>query len=223
MLKDIKRALKLMKYGIQFKQMMVFSIISFVIGIAFIVFGKAMQTLLGILYLALCMNFFVQTFTSVLIASSVSSSGSRKALFGYVPVTLNGIGAIVGYIVGLVAIIVKYYVLGFNAGTNESGMAGLILLSTLLVMVIQIYVTVCYKAMIVSMIVFFAIFFPVYAILQSFMVKIENLGLSFGAAAGIGFAMIALGIGGSFILSKLMYKKPLDSWYYKRTIASAMK
>lgn len=221
MIKDLKLGLKMMKYGIQFKQMCFFAILFLILGIAFIVVGKPEQIMLGMMYLMMCFSYFIQPIISTSISSCVASSGVRRRLFLNVPIAINGLGGTAGFVLGLVAIIIKYYVIG--ATVSDSEIFTTILISGILSMVMQVYMLVSFKKFFVSLIIFFAIFFPLYFASNMIENILSFITLPIWVAAIVGLAMVLLGTGISYIVGKLMYKKDIDSWYYKRTIAYAMK
>lgn len=221
MIKDLKLGLKMMKYGIQFKQMCFFAILFLIVGLAFIIVGKPEQIMLGMLYLMMCFSYFIQPIISTSISSCVASSGVKKRMFLNVPVVINGLGGVIGFVLGLVAITIKYYVIGSTASSSE--LVATIIISGVMSMAIQVYMLVSFKKFFASLIIFFAIFFPLYFSSNMIVNRLSFITFPVWVAAIAGLVLVILGTGISYGVGKLMYKKDIDSWYYKRTIANAMK
>lgn len=228
LINDIKTGFKLVKYGIQYKQMVFFSIIFCLIGVAFIIFGGPTQIMLGMVYLSFCISYFIQPYMSTSIASVVRSSPIHRAMFINVPVTVNTISANVGYILGVIVLLIKLYVLnGFTMHGNEqftvSQIALVILASGIISLGMQVYVIACYKYFLASMLVFFFAFFGSYMALNEIFRQVTEFNLNLVVAIVAGYVCIWAGSGLSYLTAKLCYRKALDPMYYKRALANGLK
>lgn len=224
MFKDIKLGFKMVKYGIQSKQMIISGVVFFGLGLIFLITGNIMQPLIGMMYLMMCFSFFTQATTSLTLSSCIASSAVKKRLALKVPVVINGLGSLVGYLAGFIVLVLKYYVISPNSGVPTSEISTVLIVAGILSLVVQIYMMIAYKVFfIISLMVFFVCFFPLYGLMNYFTAKVGELNVSLGAAAGIGIVVVLIGTVLTYFVGKALYRRPIDSWYYKRSIANATK
>lgn len=218
MFKDIKLAAKLIKYGIQFKQVIVMSIIFFVIGIAFLIFGGSSQIILGVLYMVMFLSYLMQPYMSLSISKCVATSGKNRDLFHKVPMLVNSIAALIGYSLSVIIIELKRYVFNGKGTITDAQISTVLVMGGVLAMVLQLYMAMAYKKFIISMIIFFVVFFPSYFTVDTLTRNLNGLNIPVYIAIVIGYAAVLLGTALAFLAGKLTYKMPLDKHYFRRSL-----
>lgn len=229
LMKEMKIGFKMVKYGIQYKQQSVIAVIFAVLGIAFIVLGGPAQILLGMMYMTICGTYFTQPYISTSISSCVASSPLVNGMFSRFIVVFNALAANTGYAIGVACIAVKYVLANvlnipsLSTSYTLKQVAAILIMSGLLSMGMQVYAIICNKWFVISMIFFFVFFFSLYFYMSENISKEVGVDINIFLSGVIGLACIWVGTVLSYFVAKLTRRIPLDNWYYKRNIASALK
>jgi len=170
----------------------------------------------GALFIVLISLFPAQTIMIYGLTGISLSSGKRRKLLLDYPTICNTVVTIVSYtLVVLLRGIASYL------HPEIKGYMGLgLMIVGFLVIVFQIYSALAYKSFVISMILFFTIYFPCVFYFSGDGEKLYHtfnkwMEIPFGIQAGIGYIMLCIGLVLYYIVSRLLYRVPIDKYVYR--------
>ncbi len=218
---DIKLGFKMMKYGLQFKTMVIMFIIFFVCGTLFELTG--MNGNLGGIYLIILGTYVYQMIITSTISTYVSSSPKALKIQSVIPGFFTCATMLIGYTYFVVLRFIHtgaWNLMEDTAFIKES-FSGLILVGAL-AFVIQIYNGFAYKYYLASMILLLLIEVPL--IMFGVNDYFPNFIPTFSNAwyyIIIGYVIIIAGGAIGMFVSNLLKRKPLDPKTYKSAMSRA--
>ena len=229
MIKDLKLAFRLLKYGLQGKSMLMLFGIFMVLGITMECMATNVMDNMGAIYMVLCPTYITQMIITGTISLYIGSSPYKKRLQTSIPTE-------VAYLLSLLCfglfITIRFCRLYFGKTelTDEllkHSLYGIIMVA-LLVFILQIYGSIAYKSYILSLIVFLPMFVFLFVGQGWIQGKIENLP-ALDAFLGTGpvvitvtaVLIITLGAVAAYAITCAMYKRDIDPKIYKRILARA--
>ncbi len=229
MIKDLKLAFRLLKYGLQGKSMLMLFGIFMVLGIMMECMATNVMDNMGAIYMVLCPTYITQMIITGTISLYIGSSPYKKRLQTSIPTE-------VAYLLSLLCfglfITIRFCRLYFGKAelTDEllkHSLYGIIMVA-LLVFILQIYGSIAYKSYILSLIVFLPMFVFLFVGQGWIQGKIENLP-ALDAFLGTGpvvitvtaVLIITLGAVAAYAITCAMYKRDIDPKIYKRILARA--
>ena len=229
MIKDLKLAFRLLKYGLQGKSMLMLFGIFMVLGIMMECMATNVMDNMGAIYMVLCPTYITQMIITGTISLYIGSSPYKKRLQTSIPTE-------VAYLLSLLCfglfITIRFCRLYFGKAelTDEllkHSLYGIIMVAVLVFM-LQIYGSIAYKSYILSLIVFLPMFVFVFVGQGWIQGEIENLP-ALDAFLGTGpvvitvtaVLIITLGAVAAYAITCAMYKRDIDPKIYKRILARA--
>ncbi len=229
MIKDLKLAFRLLKYGLQGKSMLMLFGIFMALGIMMECMATNVMDNMGAIYMVLCPTYITQMIITGTISLYIGSSPYKKRLQTSIPTE-------VAYLLSLLCfglfITIRFCRLYFGKAelTDEllkHSLYGIIMVA-LLVFILQIYGSIAYKSYILSLIVFLPMFVFLFVGQGWIQGKIENLPaldafLELGPVVITVTAVliITLGAVAAYAITCAMYKRDIDPKIYKRILARA--
>lgn len=226
MINDIKMGFKIAKYGINTKTVLIMGAIFMALGIVMELTEYASDMGIGGLYIVLCGLYPYQMIITPSVAALVGTSPYRKKLHAEVPIFVTAVTMIFCFTLFIGVRIFKLTVLdGMNSlEALKTANLGIITLAFLAGMM-MIYNSIAFKNMIIGMIALFAVLFPIMfsGFLSSYASSELLASLSFPAAIGISYVILAIGWALSYVIARLLAKYPLDPRSYKAALTKAYK
>lgn len=217
MIAEIKRGIKLIRYGYGVKANLIGGAILCIVGILMCCLANNNLIMIGTLYIVLGPIMIIQVMYTFLYSGLVGASPRRRGIEILIADWINIITGFIGYVVFMVVTIVRV-----NAAPEQ---AQNIMQGTLLGSVGSaaafICFGVCYKYYWQSMILFFVVFFSVYAGGMVIM-NIAQVTLNMAWTAGGSLVFIAAGVFLSCVLRRLVYKKGLSPTACGTSLRKAM-
>lgn len=227
MLADIKLGLKLMKYGFQVKMMAILLVLFYVLGILFELFMS--NSALGGLYLGLCGTYLFQLAITPSIGTLVSSSFAKKALQTSVPCTLCAVGTLINYTTYVICKLIRMNkTLGSYEGIAYRDECTLAIVTILIVVVMMVYSSVCYKKFVLGVIILIVFLAPVIFLSSG---NLTTVVLNHFIGPDVSFSLTGIIIAGyvviiatsfvSYLLSLAVYKYEMDPKAYRSAMSRA--
>ncbi|MCM1179899.1 MAG: hypothetical protein NC347_06565 [Clostridium sp.] len=208
MMSDIKKAMRLIRYGDQYKTCMVIAIIWFAVGLLMVIAAvpETGMIIVPATYLAIAPMMILQCFTSLEAGGMVASSGKRKFLFITAQDLLSLMGMTVVFLVELLIITAK----GIFFPEAREFAGGAILCAGLSAALMQIYMPFINKCFIGGVLEFTILYLLYYEGVGN--VLLAGWKPSYGMGLLLGIAACVLsGVAGHFIRVSL-YKKPISRY-----------
>lgn len=206
MMADLKRGFRLIRYGHGLVLNMVVAVLFLLIGILFLFVGPE-GMLMSTLYILMAPLMFMQMEYSLLYAGTVLASPRHRMLEIHMADVFTVISGVIGCAVILGA--------GAYWCTKEPEEAEycmkVMLASGAMVLFMLVYLGVAYKYFFMSMVAFMV------GILvggngEVFVLELSGIPYTFTNVALISLACIILGVVLSYIIRRLLYRKPISKW-----------
>lgn len=215
MFEQVKKGLKLVKYGLTFKMQIAFSVIFLLFGV-FVEFAGRGRNMLGGFYIVLSAMFVIQLIISMDISTMVQTSPYKKKLQTSIPILTCTPIMLFSYTV--VVLIRLYYIYldpaisenPENQGAVKAGLMAIILL----LFFVSAYMGICFKYFLVSLIGLVLFVYPISFIFHELSIyKIVN-EIPTAAIVAAGYVLIIAGQCISYLLTRLTYKKDLSKYAF---------
>ncbi len=205
MMTEIKRGLKLMRYGYGVKQCLVGGILIYLSGILVCCIADDSFIMVGILYMMLGPIMLVQVMYSLLYSGFVGASPRRRGIEILIADGINIITGLMGYLLLMIVAVVRVN----NAPEQAQDIMEWIVLGSMGITAVFICFGACYKYYWQSMVLFFIVFFAVYG---GGMVFLNLMQITFHMAwtAGISLVLISAGVFLSCVMRRLVYRKSMS-------------
>lgn len=203
---ELKRGIKLIKYGFNLKSSILTAVLFFIMGIVISIMNPKVS-LLGGTYIMLGPLMSVQIVFTLMCANSVAASSYKRVLEIWIPNLAGFLSIVFGYsfIIVITALKIRKTPL-----LETDGLRNLVCIGVI-ACVLGIYMSTAYKNFFVSIFLFVVEYIFVY-FFADILLKITKIHLTILSAALIGFGFIILGSILSFMLSKAFYKKPVSKY-----------
>lgn len=203
---ELKRGIKLIKYGFNLKSSILIAVLFFIMGIVISIMDPKVS-LLGGTYIMLGPLMSVQIVSTLICANSVAASSYKRVLEIWIPNLAAFLSIVFGYSFIIVITVLKIHKTPL---LETDGLRNLVCMG-MLACVLGIYMSTAYKSFFVSIFLFTIAFVSVY-FSADILLKITQIHLTILSAALLGFGFILLGSVLSFMLSKAFYKKPISKY-----------
>lgn len=207
MIAEIKRGIKLIRYGYGVKRNLIGGMLLCILGIGMCCVANDSFIIIGALYMMLGPIMIIQVMYSLLYSNMVGASPRRRGIEILIADWIHILTGAIGYIVFMIVAVVRV-----NGAPDKAQniMQGIILASVGIAAVFVCFGA-CYKYYWQSMILFFIVFFSVYGVGMIIMRAIQlHFTLTMAWTAGVSLAFIAAGVFLSCVLRRLVYKKVLS-------------
>lgn len=208
MMTEIKKSLKLIKYGYQAKLNIGLVVLFFILGVLMLILNDGFNVSLGAIYILLGPFMVIQVHYNLLHSNIIASSYQRRTLDGLVPNVVGAVSSLIVYAVLVVFIAIK------NSMSSAEGVtyASILIVASLIIFVVIVYYGIAYKIFWVGTGLFVVAFLIAFAGGSGVMRVLEKQGVSipFVVSALIGLGLIILGNVLSVLLRKALYKKPIS-------------
>ena len=232
--KSVKTVFSMLRYSMQIKtniaMLIIFTILGIVYEIMSVFGGKAISFYNGAWMLALAPMYSVQLLYSTLMSGVIQSSGIRKLITVDGALIMKELFTVLGFI--FIAVF-RYLNFRFNAEGGDEVLAGIIYYSIFTLM-LSLYTLVIYRYLYVGYIVLLPILiiFMVAPIFSDRIIKAsESMKGSFLSVLGLSGNYFGCLLTGAillivdavlfYVLSRALYKVPLDERAFKRLLARA--
>ena len=202
MIDELKRGMKLLKYGFNLKSSILLAVLFFLMGIVFIGIDNV-TFLLGGTYIMLGPMMLIQIVVTLISANSVAASPRKRVLEIWIPNLAGLVIMILGYICIIAIAVLKIY----QKPALENDYLNNLACMGMLTCILGIYMSISYKSFLMSILGIALAYPTAYVLFGS--IKIH---LTIVTASLIGFAFIVLGSILSFMLRKAFYKKPISKY-----------
>lgn len=218
MMKEIKRAIRLTRYG--------HGLVSNILGgIAILLIGLICLTaidvysaqMIGIICLVLGPIMILQVLYSLLYVNMVAASPRRRVVECVIPDIMNIVGCVGGFVALELSTIYKVNKLPMQTDDTVEMM---VVVAIGLALLLIVY-AVAYKYFVVGYIIFFFVFLGTY-ILGTALVMVFDFPLNMVGASAISFGIIALGIALAAFIRRKVYKKALSPMACGTTLRKAL-
>lgn len=217
MMSDLKKYLKLIKYGYQIKMNVVSALFFFVLALISLFTGRGFYVCLSASYFLLVPLFGVQISYSLMFSDMVLSSSVRKGLDQVLPNAIGIVSSVFALGMTYVGLLVNPKMrMGTLADSGNMVIAASIVIATVL-----IYYGASYKFFIGGTAVFFVMFLGVMAGCGILTEGSGTTGLLTGSI--IGFLIVVAGNVLGCILRTAVYKYSMDPWAAGGSLRKAMK
>lgn len=206
MIGELKRGIKLIKYGFNLKSSILAAVLFFIMGIIISIVNPTVS-LLGGTYVMLGPLMLVQIVSTLMCANSVAASSYKRVLEIWIPNLVGFLSLVFGYSFIIVITAIKIR----KTPLLETDALHTLVCMGMLACVLGIYMSTAYKSFFVSIFLFTAAYIFVY-FSADILLKITKIHLTLLSAALIGFGFILLGSVLSVMLSKAFYKKPISKY-----------
>lgn len=208
MINELKKQIRLIKYGFNMKSSIVVAVIFVVMGVFFSFhLMDADGFLLAGFYIILGPTMMIQVQQSLLVSNLVAASPKKKALQTWIPDILQLILSTVVYLLLVI------FAVWQNFSTHGAGdYAKNLMYLGILAGILLIYYGAAYKSFLFSVIFFtiaFSIFYTNGILSDWFSI---NLSVDMAGAALLGLLFIFVGNLLSGVLRRVLYKKPLSKY-----------
>lgn len=232
--KSVKMVFSMLRYSMQIKTNIALLIIFTLLGILYEIMsvfgGKEISFYNGAWMLALAPMYSVQLLYSTLMAGVIQSSGIRKLITVDGALIMKEIFTVLGFI--FIAVF-RYLNFRFNTECGDEVLAGIIFYG-IFTIVLSLYTLIAYRYLYVGYLVLLPIL-VLLMILQVFsdrifktavtpgssFLSLLNISGNFPACLLIGVALIVIDAVLFYVLSRALYKVPLDERAFKRLLARA--
>lgn len=206
MIGELKRGIKLIKYGFNLKSSILVALLFFIMGIVISIMNPTVS-LLGGTYIMLGPLMSVQIVSMLTCANSVAASSYKRILEIWIPNLAAFLSIVFGYsfIIVITALKIRKTPL-----LETDNLRNLVCIGVL-ACVLGIYMSTAYKSFFVSIFLFTVAYMFVY-FSTDILLEVTKIHLTVLSAALIGFGFILLGSVLSFMLSKAFYKKPISKY-----------
>lgn len=219
MMKELKRNLKLMKYGYGVKMNVVCMVILLLCGSVELLFANGDAWVLGSYFLTMAPVFLIQLIIFMLPCGMVGSSPNRRFIETKLIDVMQFVIAMGSYLISISVALVHIH----NHPELKGDYAKAILSMGLLTAILIIYFTTSYKLMLISTVLFaIAIMgaFNGFHIAERLMGKIFSFELN--NAIVISFLFVLAGLMLSAVLRRLLYRKSISKaamgWQLRKSI-----
>lgn len=216
MIKDLKFALKCMKYAHNRKMLSGMFVFFIFLGIMNFSMGREYNYITGGFMLVVAPSLLCQLYQTVNMSNLVVSSPKKKWMETRVLTLLNCICVLIGFIFFSIAISVVYLL----GKCPAEGIGFLFAVQGILDIIMLVYMAFSYKHYVISTIGFVVSFFAFFIGCMAVQ-SIPSVVTSISITAGIGIAAVCIIVGCLLFLgvSNLVYKHPMD----KRAMQSTLK
>lgn len=217
MITEIKRGMKLIRYGYGTKWNWIGGVLLWLLGIGICCLAHDGFMVIGTLYMMLGPMMVMQVMYSLLYSNLVGASPRRRGIEIIIADWINIISGFIGYLVFMIVAVVRV-----NGAPEQAQdiMTGVIL-GSLGAAAAYICFGACYKYYWQSMILFFVVFFFIYGAGMVIM-NIMQFTLTMAWTAGFSLVFIAVGVFLSCVLRRLLYKKTLSPTACGTSLRKAM-
>ncbi len=212
MLDEFKRAYKLVQYGLSIKLQLVFAIVFTLIGIAVEIASRGTQ-FIGAFYIILSGLFLFQLVISVDNSALVQSSPyKRKIMVVYPYVVIIPLT----YLLMAVLSVIHWRFAVTGSAEDYSNQARMMFILGVVLFLTNLFFGVCYKYFLLATMLLFVFMIPVISLLQYDRFPIYQWsGVSFSRSVICAFVFITIGLVISYLLTNLLYRKPLSSMAFR--------
>lgn len=219
MMKELKRNLKLMKYGYSVKTNIICMVIVLLCGSVELLIPSADSWVLGSYFLTMAPVFLMQLIIFMLPCGIVGSSPNRRFIETKMMDIVQFVIAMGSYLLSLSIALVQIH----NQPESEAAYAKAILAAGFLTPLLIIYFTTSYKMMFVSTVLFVI---SITAAFNGFRIAERFMGMTFSfklnTAIVMGFLFVLAGLVLSAVLRRLLYKKSISKaamgWQLRKSI-----
>lgn len=205
MIKQLKIGFQVMRYAYAVPSSIAFMIVIHLVGIALFI-GNPPTNGMGVCFMALGALFPQQLIYSLAASNMVGSSGWKRRMETSIPVLTGFAVELLDYLIVLAAS--GLYLVSHPE--DGADMALVVLTCGGLMAAVMIYGGMAYKFFIVSTIVFFVVVWGASMLLRLAQYEVIELGISFGGAVAISFALLIVGALAQYGISLLVYRVPLS-------------
>ena len=229
MIKDLKLAFRLLKYGLQGKSMLMLFGIFMALGIMMESVATGVMDNMGGIYMVLCPTYITQMIITGTISLYIGSSPYKRRLQTSIPTEVAYLLSLLCFGLFSTIRLCRLY-LGTPDLTDEllkHSLYGIIMVASL-VFILQIYGAIAYKSYILSLVIFLPMFVFLFVGQGWLQGKIElippiNAFLGTGPVVimVVAVLIITLGAVAAYAITCAMYKRDIDPKIYKRILARA--
>ncbi|MDE5777998.1 MAG: hypothetical protein K2I10_05760 [Lachnospiraceae bacterium] len=205
---ELKKGMKLIKYGFNLKSSILVGILVFISGIVFIVVDHE-TFLIGGTFIMLGPMMLIQIVFTLLCANSVAASPKKRVLEMWIPNLVEFVIAVFTYIVVIAITLLKIYETHKTPELENGYLKNLVCMG-IMGCILIIYMSIAYKYFFMS--ILFGCFAYVYFVISDILLPLIKFRLTIVTASLIGFCFIILGSVMSLMLSKAFYKKPVSKY-----------
>lgn len=217
MMTEIKKCLKICKYGFQLKTNIIAGIIFFVLGLVWLFTNSGFNSLLAICYLLLAPLYSVQILCSMLFSNMILSSAMRKTLDGAFPNLMGIVASVFAFGMTYVGLLVNPKMrMGTLADSGNMVIGAGIVIAT-----VMIYFGVSFKFFVGGIVVFFIAYLGVMAGCGILVEAAKPTSLLMGSIIGI-LIVVAGNVLGC-ILRAAVYKYSMDPLAGGASLRKALK
>lgn len=202
---ELKKGMKLIKYGFNLKSYILVGVLSFISGIFFIVVNHE-NFLIGGAFIMLGPMMLIHIVFTLLCANSVAASPKKPVLEMWISNLVKFVIAALTYIVEIAITMLKIHETHNTPELENSCLKNLVCMG-ITGCILIIYMTVVYKYFFTSV-----LFIYVYCIISDILLLLIKFHLTIVTASLIGFCFIILGSVMSLMLSKAFYRKPVSKY-----------
>ena len=232
-MKDLVKYFKMMKYALQAKMIFILAIIFFVLGILFEFTdfsGHSSSYSLACLYLALTAMYFYQLVFTTTVSKLVQSSPMKKKLQTVAPTVVTLITSLFTFAVYVTIRLIRItpQFLEDN-NTTYTNTYSTILFMAVWFFLFSVYLSISYKSFIISMVIIAVSVIAVLAFGSTTNIFINITGklLINGSnpvlLIAVSLALILLGTLVGYVISLLLYKKPISDMAVRYALRQASK
>ena len=218
MIKRLKLGLQMLRYTFGIKTCAIMGIFFLAIGILMELLPQPVNSS-GTLFISLTGMWTIQLTYSLGVSNLVRSSKWAKAMETSIPALVGFVSFFVTYL--LVLCLNLPYLSTADEETMQI-MAGEMILSGILALVLMVYCGVAYKLFIVGTVLFLAVIFCGNFNAPFMLMESLNIPVSFGTAVAIGFLEILVGALLQYGVSCLLHKVPLSKKAQMRGLQKLM-
>lgn len=223
MKRDLKLIWTMIKSGLMFKMMVIFSVVFVAIGIMFEIYQIVSPDKLvniGDIYLIFPAIYINQIVSSNQVSALFLTAPDRKKIETRLSVFLTFFILVVGY---LISAVFKY--LGYIKNPLDVNTCGSLVFTGLFGLLMEVYVGFVYKNYVLGMFFLPIILVPFVAFsgAEKLILLIFDKGLGFGVSFALGFLAILVGMGLNMLLTRLCYKRKLDPLAFRNALTKNAK
>lgn len=232
MKKDFLKTLKMLKFSINFKNLVACAVIFFGIGIVFELFlnTNTLSALSGI-YMSLGGAYLYQMVVTPTVSTLVSSSPYKRRFQTIIPSFIQFITNLFTFTCFLLIRLFNIYKLQNSAesieaevfNTQYSNLVTGILVTAAVFLILGCYSALGNKKMIFSLICIFIFLYPLLFLMINNNANLSFLRLSLPVTIAISYGILILTFAVIYFLSLLLYRIPLDPASYKTALARSVK
>lgn len=201
MINDLKRVIKLIKYGFNLKINLICAFLFFLFGLVYSIF---IGVELGFLELMLGPIFIIQISSCLEYAGIIGSSPLKRSISIHFQNIFGGLVALCSYLLSVII----YFFRKDDLLMQEEQVTKTFLVIGLFSTLLLVYMTAAFRSFVVSTCIFAIGFAGVYY--GENFISIRNL--STGGSVLIGLLLVLVGIALSVVVRKLLYKKQISRY-----------